>query len=385
MDYEYLGHKYCVNCDWLQFSVLCGEEYEPELVCPDGFRLEVLPGNNVFKHRAILSRCSDGAKFITLLWCPYSSKLKSNLMTCQVSNYCLYCSSINMCYELLQQVVGCAFNSMGRIDVCLDFEVTNYELMFLRSLWIGDIYVERKSEGSNFWHSTGDDAGRNVHCMSWGSKSSEIKVKVYNKSRELGITKDNPMGEKPYIVEDWLRAGMDVERVWRMEFSVCSSGQLRWNDKEKEGQQVITLEDIRNQSWLLQVFCKLYETRFVCRRNEGKRQGHKNNDTRVQLLVLPPADVVVKWKDVAEDSITTEEITLLRKMMASLEMALPVANDKVFARMAEVIFELTSSRRMENYFVKCYGDKPNVVLQDLYEHAGGGIHEEFPNLTRSNS
>lgn len=382
MNFDYLGHKYCCNCDWLQFSLLCGEEYEPELTCPDGFRLEVLPGNNIFKHRAILSRCSDGAKFFTLLWCPYSSRLKSNIMTCQIANYCLYSSSINMCFNLLQQVVDCAFNSMGRIDVCLDFEVSNYELMFIRSLWIGEYYVERKSEGSSFWHSTNDGIGRNVHCMSWGSKSSEIKVKIYNKSRELGISNDNPMGDKPYIVEEWIRAGMDINRVWRMEFSICSSGQLRWNDDE-DGQKVITLEDVRNQTWLLQLFCKMYESRFVCRRDAGLRNGHHNNDPRVQLLVLPPADVVVKWKDVAEDACSTEEITLLRKMMNSLEMALPVANDKVFARMAEVIFELTSTRQMENYFVKCWGDTPQVVLQRLYDAAGEGIREEFPNLSRS--
>ena len=55
MYFSYQDTKFCINCGWLAFSVHL-QEVEPEIMCPDGLRIELCQGNNVFEHRAINPR-----------------------------------------------------------------------------------------------------------------------------------------------------------------------------------------------------------------------------------------------------------------------------------------------------------------------------------------
>lgn len=373
MIFEYLNHTYCVNCDWLQFSVIIDNPETLELECPDGFRLEILPGNNVFRHRAIVWRVSDCAKFMTLLWHPYSRKIKSRIMTCQIHNMLLYQAGITQAFSLLQEITPCYFNSMGRIDICLDFQAEEYELKVIRELWEGSCYVQGKSEGATWWHAANDERGRFVHCLNWGSTSSEIKVKIYNKHRELGICDKFPDGDKPWIVSEWNRAGMDKNKVWRIEFSLKSSGQLEWNGK------AITLENITQGEWLIDVFTTLYNGRFICRQNLGLRKGHKNNDPIVRLLVLPNDDIKLRWKgSEKETTATSEQITLLRKLMSTIELPAVTCSYDVFEPIANSIIALCEHKGVTSYFQHAYGRLPYDLLSERAEEIGGGIREVIP-------
>ena len=111
--------KYCINCDWLAFSVKLNER-EPELQCPEGYRLELLQGNNIYKNRFVLYD-ADGRKCLTALWSPYSSVLDATIMTVQAANWMLYSVSASYIMDLLLQIVDCEFNSVGRVDIFCDF------------------------------------------------------------------------------------------------------------------------------------------------------------------------------------------------------------------------------------------------------------------------
>lgn len=371
---EFNDVKYCINCDWLQFSVLIDDFLGFDLCCPNGFRIEILPGNNVFRHRALVWQLGNAEKWLTLLWSPYSRKIKANLMTVQLGNFLLYRDGIHSALRVLQSVVPCSFNSCGRIDICCDFQVGPYEIAVIRQLWEGTMYVQGKAEGSLFWHADKSADGRFVHCLSWGCKSSRIKVKLYNKSRELGLSASRAEGEKPWIVAEWRSAGFDVCRVWRVEFSICAAGQLKWHGKP------VSLDDVASASWLLSVFCELYSSRFVVRRNEGKRQGHKNMDSVVILLQLPSSPSSLRWKcGEGEATASSEQIALLRKLMAAIDMPAVVCSDEVFQSVAAAVLSICNEKGMQAYFQRVYGGVPFDVLQAKFDGNGGGVREVVPN------
>lgn len=369
------GETYCVNCDWLQFSVLTKDE-DPEILCPDGMRVELCQGNNIFQYRALLFD-GRGAKVLTLLWHPYSKVLNSHLMTCQVANEYLYLPNglgIRWAYDYLLQMVDCSWNAVGRLDICIDFIGTERRLEILKALNGGGIYAQGKKEGSSWWHE--GNGKKLLHCLTWGSPNSEIKVKVYHKSREQGLLNgDQP--EKPWIVNEWKEAGLDIRNVWRLEFSMCGAGQLRY-----EGQP-LTLEMCASHEWLLGVLLSLYEKRFVCRYNQGKRNGHHNDDKRVYLLRLPTAPNLLKWAEPkGDDYEMPASITLLRSMMRQIDNPVIMSVRDTFTDYANTILNLINLHRLDGYFVRTYEREPNEYFEELWQNVGTGIRHTTPAPSR---
>ena len=292
----------CINCDWLQWSVKLMDP-EPELTCPDGFRLELLQGNNIYKCRAILYDLM-GRKWLTLMWMPYSSVLSPYVMTVQAANWLLYCDAGGSVMDVLGQIVDCEYNSMGRLDICCDFQMSERILLILKHLNSGHYYVQGKREGSVWWHEKGSKSmgffHKELHCQSWGSPQSEIKWKIYFKSREIdNLIHLSPDCAKPWIRDEWIAAGLDDTNVWRIEVSLCGACCLRWED------HIITLSDALSGAWLANVFGDMLEHRFIIRINQGRRNGHKNNDARVPLFSLPWSSIHLAWmrpRDVPEPS-----------------------------------------------------------------------------------
>lgn len=379
MFFKYQDSKFCVNCDWLSFSVHLREP-EPEIMCPDGLRIELCQGNNVFEHRAMVFD-SRGAKYLTLLWKPYSKVLPANLMTCQVANEFLYLPAgqgIKWAFEDLQRIVDCTFNAVGRIDICIDWEANDNRLEFLKHLNSGHYYAQHKSEGSTWWHevSDGDHKHKQLHCLTWGSSKSEIKVKIYHKSREQGlINGDTP--EKPWIVEEWKQNGIDIRNVWRLEFSMQGAGQLRYKG------QPIKLDNVQDEFWLLNVLCELYANRFVTRINQGKRNGHKNLDQRVYLFQLPPRAAGLKWADPkGKDYELPASITLLRSLMRQADNPVVMASRPMFEEYAYMIIHLVEAHKLDGYFRRTYQNECRAYFDTMWENVGQGIRQTTPSPAR---
>ena len=368
MHFIFENNGFCLNCDWLQYSVLTDSE-EPEIICPDGYRLEIAQGNNIFENRALLFN-GNGEKVLTLLWKPYSSVLNKRLMTVQVANKFLYTGMIRKNFELVRQIVACSFNSVGRFDICLDFEANEDFLEAVKHLNSGHYYVQHKTEGSSWWHEVNKDnfKHKQTHCLTWGSPNSEIKVKLYHKSREQGlIGGDTP--EKPWIVEEWEEAHFDKKNVWRLEFSLAGAGQLRWE------KQLITLEMIENESWLRRVFFSLYHKRFVCRINQGKRQGHKNNDTRIYLIKLPLDGENLTWYEAPNlKSESKPAIELLRSLMRQVDNSAVMASKLMFESYGKMICEVIENYGLENYFKAVFEKDYTDYLAELYDKSGSGVY-----------
>lgn len=378
MYFTYNQNRYCVNIDWLQFSVHL-KEAEPEIMCPDGYRLELCQGNNIFEHRALVFD-GRGAKFMTLLWRPYSKVLPTNLMTCQVANEFLYMSGmgIKWAFETLTQIVDCTFNAVGRLDICCDWEASERRIAFLNHLNSGHYYAQHKSEGACWWHERGDYHKKELHCLNWGSPKSEIKVKIYNKSREQGLI-NNPAAQpdKPWIVEEWKQNEMNISKVWRLEFSLAGAGQLRYQGKP------ITLANVQDEEWLMNVFFDMYCHRFITRINAGKRSGHHNNDPRVYLLNLPARPNIIKWADPqGNDYELPAAITLLRSMMRQIDNPAIMAARPTFEDYANTICNIIRDYHLEGYFRRTYDMDSQTYFENLYTNVGGGIRHTTPSPAR---
>lgn len=371
MFFKFKDSNFCINCDWLQYSVTL-KSAAPELLCPNGYRLELCQGNNIFKERALLFS-PDGRKVLTMLWAPYSSVISPLVMTVQVANEWLYQGGIASSISLIKQVVECEFNNMGRIDICCDFEANEYHLKFFKHLNSNHYYVQGKSEGAVWWHRKSNDnfEHKQIHCMAWGSPHSEIKVKLYDKSRELGIL-DGGESEKPWISKQWELAGLNKMRVWRLEFSLCGAGQLRWND------EVISLEKIESPSWLMRVFFDLYHTRFVTRINQGRKSKEHNRDAHVWLLSLPTDGEHLAWFESKEEKPESKPaIVLLRALMRQFDNEFVMASVHTFNQCANTVIDLVRQANLYDYFEAIFGMGCNQYMAQLKESVGPGIHRHI--------
>lgn len=387
---NYNGKRMTCNIDWLSFSVKT-KESNPEIMCPDGYRLELLPGNNIFANRFIM-RDLAGNKLITCLWNPYSKVLDQRLMTCQVANSQLYIDGgINRCFALLQQCVDCSFNAVSRVDICLDFVASDRDYKIIRKLSSGAMYVERKREGSQFWHETTIQKGskslkvRQVHCLSWGSKTTEIKCKLYYKSREQGLLSVPKNGtpiapEKPYIVDEWISNKMDTKRVWRLEFSLCGAGQLIWDGK------VITLEDVSSPYWYCRVFAGLYRTRFVVRKNQGRRTLKHNDDDIVSFLDLPFDRLPLEWITYAKrDPLTPdgEVLKIIRHLILQTDSDVIRANPQYLESLYDLCNTMCQQSHAYPYVQRLLGKSLRDYFNDIVENSGVGIYDTIPQLSKS--
>lgn len=377
MNVTYQNEPYCINLDWLQFSVHLPAP-EPDIICPDDMRLELCQGNNIFKNRALVYD-KDGAKILTLLWTPYSSVLPQNLMTVQVANEYLYKSGfgIEKAWKTLQTIVECKFNAVGRVDICIDFQGNEQRTAFVGHLNSHKYYVQAKREGSTWWHELADGR-KQVHCLTWGSPTSEIKVKLYHKSREQGTMEGkSDDASKPWIINQWRAAGLDIRNVWRLEFSLSGVGQLRWNNKP------ITLQQLLDENWIVQVLCELYTNRYITRINQGRKKGHKNEDRRVYIIPLPDRASHLKWQDAKiEQHEQPAAIALLRSMMRQIDSPAVVASKTVFEYYATTICNIIRDYNLEGYFRRTWQESSGELFERLYQEAGAGTHNAIASPSR---
>lgn len=123
---------------------------------------------------------------------------------------------------------------ISRIDLCLDF--VRFDLGDDPAAFVRRYFKHRYakinqgricSHGSDTW------TGQEWNSLAWGSKTSAVTTKMYNKTLELYDAKTDRYG-KPYIREAWFWCGFidDIQRctkngenvdVWRVEFSLRSA------------------------------------------------------------------------------------------------------------------------------------------------------------------
>lgn len=345
-----------VSCDWFSFSVLLplsdAEKKEgANLSCPLGYSLREYGGTNIYKKRFILYN-EFGEKSLTLLLEPYSKVIKPNSMFVEVANRLLY-RDFSFILDLVQRVHNFSFQSVSRFDVCCDFNPSVTQWNVIELLQDGNAYVTGKREGSMYYDfkipSNGGIQKRVARCLSWGSKASNIKWKLYNKTLE--ITEVNDKGvefcNKPYIRDMWLCNGLDPANVWRLEVSIMGAASYTWRGDKVSWQA-------HDPIYYTPFFWDIYAYRFIVRAN----QGHKNRgrDEVLEFLTIPGANHYrLRKVEPRTEMYHTDHAVTLRACMKELERE----EVKAFSDLAEVFLstaqEVITLANLEQFFYNTYG------------------------------
>lgn len=289
----------CVNLDWLEVHCLepFNQPRDPAFFRAQGFVVHERPYGTRIYNQMFTIDGDDGQPLLEVrrdpkskaplgLHLPEETHIRLHNRTCYFDNAA----------ELLQQFIdtyGYEFRRITRADICLDFERFDYgddPQVFLTR------YIKHRYAKINQSHRTthGEDkwSGCIDNSVSWGSPTSDIGTKMYNKTMELYNRHDGSYS-KPYILWNWKKCGLIdnpihctkgtgkeqyTPQIWRVEFSIRSSVR-QWFKIELNGDrghyQSIrnTLSMYAGRPQLLTLFASLSNHYFHFKKFEnGKRK-----------------------------------------------------------------------------------------------------------------
>ena len=343
--------------DWLGLSVRVTDEPRPI----PGYAWKEYTATNVWGKRRVLWT-ENGDRVCTLLSEPRSTILDAHAGLLEVDNEWLYHGGGTE--AIMQTVLRSVFfevTGISRLDLCVDFVPNESQKDIIMGLSEGRYYVQGKRSGSGFWstntceHLNPDWIGKKIpHSQSWGHKTSDIKWKLYYKTRELWEAGGWKLPHKPYIIDQWREHGMDESNVWRLEVS-CK----HLNNLQLYG-EVIDLEVLRHFRGQLMV--NFYNGRFTVRKSEGHID--RTNDTVVPFLPMPemPRNInITPSKRLAEHH---GRITLLRHLIQSLDDEQVFLDEESRMGVFEHIYKLVQRDHLENYFKAMVGKFVDEYIAD---------------------
>lgn len=376
---DYHGRHYCLNCDWLSFSAKINPNAS---VTPrDGYRIEKLTGTNVFKERFILYD-KTGSKVMTACCNPYSSAIPDTIASLQVANAWLYNADGNRLNDLIGCFKDASFNGLSRLDICLDFNPTESEFGTIRKLASGAQYVGGKSEGAIWWHEEhyNGKSFRMPHCLNWGSPKSVVKWKLYNKSLEIDAAHPERC-LKPWILDEWACHLEDTTKVWRLEVSITDVNQLAFCN------QRLSFMSAFDSQMLAFIFSTLKGKSFVVRKNQGKRNGHKNEDQRVPFVPFVfDAIEIRKANPMSEREPLDEMRQLARNLVLHLTDTHVLLDTFRYQSIRELLFDMASNAQVMAYLDwMCDGSFSNFIAEADAMVGEGFIDrsEESPEVSNS--
>lgn len=359
-----------INVDWLAFSViLTYSHYERaggvvSLAPPMGLHLEEQPtGTKQFRRRLYLYD-DAGDKLLTLLLEPCSKIIDDRTMYVEVANRWLY-GDYSRVYDVVSLLHG--FDSIGlsRVDVCCDFHPSDSQRGIIRQLADTSAYIVGKREGSD-WHNYRREGGviRVPHQLSWGSKYSDLKFKLYDKVKEITEI-DRATGRrwitKPYIVETWQAAGIDITDVWRLEYSLTSANSHRWGDSP------INWELVTDRQRLAAWYYETIATRFRIRANEGHECS--SNDTELYLINTDTDRMAERTSKRlgGEERTSAAFVPTLRACIRELERDEVRANKTMLSMWLRHTYSVLNTSGLHGYFTRIVGKPYEEYAAELTE------------------
>lgn len=337
--------KRCVNIDWLEVYVLEDSQRYP---CnADYFRrcgyfvTERVYGTRQYQEMFTIQD-QHGEPFIEVRRNPYSGESSFSGL-CErsshirfVNRYCYFDNAVRLMAEFLIRH-DYELQRIYRLDLAYDFRAFDFgddPERFLRR------YVEKKFSKVNQCkvRCYGNDGWTNIlwESVSWGSPTSMVGTKMYNKTKELA----SQGWSKPWIVQQWFANDLidrltDIPDVWRIEFSMHSSikGWLRIEDSDAKRSQTMliphTLELFDGRDRLWQRFQDLahhyFRFKYVEYNQEVNSDGSRNLKRKdlcrdKQLFRWDTNHEFIKVDNVSRTSLPSTEKDRLRRAVTKYKL-----------------------------------------------------------------
>lgn len=179
------------------------------------------------------------------------------------------------------------FQSISRVDICADFNdfatLSPYQLIegFAEQRFrhigrgVGALYFDHGVRRDSL--NAAPKYGVRYTGLSFGTHSSDARVYLYNKSFELAT-----QGDKPWIRDRWMSAGLDVRTVWRLEVSLKSKA-CKFRDETFNQNVVIDTNACKEREHLQMIYHTFVRKLFSFIRN---REGITNVTREKRLLLF---------------------------------------------------------------------------------------------------
>lgn len=225
----------CINLDWFEvFAIEPNGGGDMPFFVSNGFFVDNRGYGTRIYHEMFTLIGSDGNPLLEIRRRPKNPLMPSGSCHIRLVNATCYReNAADIMRQFLNQY-GYTFCNVSRADICLDFVLFDdntrprvFMQRYMRGKFSKVNQANIHAHGSDRW------TGRVWNSVSWGSPSSPISTKFYNKTLELYDPSTDSYG-KPHIRFAWLNAGLidDFERctlnnqaqeIWRVEFSIKSA------------------------------------------------------------------------------------------------------------------------------------------------------------------
>lgn len=300
----------CINLDWLEvFCFEIGEPHDADFFRRAGFVVDERDYGTRIYNQMFTLMGDDGHPLLEVRRSPKSLLMPQQATHLRLVNRsCYFDNAADVMAEFIDRY-NYTFQRISRVDICLDFvrfDDNTLPRVFMQRYMRGKFskinQANIRAHGSDNW------TGRVWNSVSWGSPSSMIGTKFYNKTLELYDPKTDSFG-KPYIRYAWFEAGLidnidrctlnnEQQEIWRVEFSIKSSVK-RWSVIELDGKSKHyqslhnTLDCYDCKDKLLTMFAALQQHYFHFKRYVMGQRKDRCPDRRLfnfniaQTLVKP--------------------------------------------------------------------------------------------------
>lgn len=354
-----------LSTDWLAISVRLGGDVER---CPARHKWVVYEGGtNVWNKRRVLFN-EYGEKVLTLLSSPKSPMIEKDMALVEIANEWLYHGlGVHQCLLKLKYCVYYEIVSLSRLDLCVDFVPNARMCRQIIGLAKGGLEVCGKQNGSGFWSINNEEwvpdvwrGKRCPHSTSWGHKQSDVKWKLYYKSKEL---RDAGHGQfdKPYIVNLWRECGLDVNSVWRLEVSIKHCNKLIYKGRP------LSIDLWRENT--IDLFNSLYRSRFSI-----SHGGNRAGGGRVERIPFLPVGIGdgIKCRKYEGDRTSSARIGLLRRMVQSLEEEEVLLDEPTRDDVMATIDGIVRRDNLRRYFESMVSMDYDEWCDQVKERSGSG-------------
>lgn len=328
----------CINLDWLEVACLepIDKPHDADYFRACGFVVIVRDyGTRVWGEMFTLEG-TDHLPFVEVRRCPKSEIIAPNICHLRfVNRVCYFPNAAAIMRDFICQM-GYEYHHICRVDICLDLERFDYGDLprdFMRRFM--ENRYSKINQANIHAHGSDDWAGRVWNSVSWGSPTSDIGTKFYNKTMELYDPVTKRYG-KPYIRQAWQQCGLVdnastmtktrpdgttyTPEIWRIEFSIRSSVRnwfmIQLDGKAKACQSIRnTLDMYDTDEKLLVVFASLqrhyFHFKHLIKRYAFYRDGHTDGEALRKDRC--PDKLLFRWRDsalslkVAKEAVATSE------------------------------------------------------------------------------